>query len=114
MQSLSKRMSDLERAIDTAMLGGQDERAQELQQELEEIVSHARRFTRPGDRSRTFDDTAERARTSVQKAIRRAISKVGISAPHLADALRASVRTGHRCSYEPTGGAPEAWDVRSR
>lgn len=71
-------------------------------------------LTRPGERSRRFDHAAERARTSVQKAIRRAIANVARSAPRLGDDLLASVHTGHRCTYEPTHGAPETWTVKIR
>jgi tetratricopeptide (TPR) repeat protein len=114
IRSLSRRMSQLEDEIDRATLRGQGDRAEQLQRELDEIVGHARVVSRPGERSRRFDDAAERARTSVQKAIRRAISNVARSAPHLGAELLASVHTGHRCAYEPTRGAPEAWIVRVR
>jgi tetratricopeptide (TPR) repeat protein len=114
LRSLGRRMSQLEDEIDRATLRGEGDRADQLQRELDEIVGHARAVTRPGERSRRFDDAAERARTSVQKAIRRAIINVARSAPHLGDELLASVHTGHRCAYEPTRGAPEAWTVRVR
>jgi hypothetical protein len=107
-------MSQLEDEIDRATLRGEGDRGDQLQRELDEIVGHARAVTRPGERSRRFDDSAERARTSVQKAIRRAIANVARSAPQLGDELLASVHTGHRCSYEPTCGAPSAWTVRAR
>ena len=81
--------------------------------ELAELVSHTRAATGLGGRSRRFDDETERARTSVQKAIRRAIANIGRDAPRLADSLRASVHTGYRCWYEPGPGAPERWGVRA-
>jgi hypothetical protein len=52
-------------------------------------------------RSRTFVDDAERARTAVAKAIRRAIDRVGRTEPALADRLRDQVRTGLVCCFIP-------------
>lgn len=85
-----------------------------LQEELDEIVLHTRTATGRAGRSRRFDDPAERARTSVQKAIRRAIDQIDGQAPRLAVALRSSVVTGYRCCYEPRAGAPTHWDVQAK
>jgi tetratricopeptide (TPR) repeat protein len=111
-RALRDRLGDLESAIDAAVLRGNDERAAALQTELDGIIDHLRRSAGPGGRHRKFDDASERARTSVQKAIRRAIASVGRDCPQLASDLTQSVKTGYRCRYEPTGGAPERWDVR--
>jgi hypothetical protein len=67
----------------------------------------------PGGRSRRFDDTSERARTSVQKAIRRAITAIGRNCPQLGALLAESVKTGYTCRYEPVPDAPARWDVRA-
>jgi hypothetical protein len=110
--ALKNRLADLESSIDTVVLRGDDDRATELQAELDGIVDHLRRSVGPGGRARRFDDASERARTSVQKAIRRAITAIGRDCPQLATDLAQSVKTGYRCRYEPTGRAPERWNVR--
>ncbi|HVX19700.1 MAG TPA: AAA family ATPase [Acidimicrobiales bacterium] len=113
IEALRRRVGDLERAIDDAVLDRREEDRAELQRELEEVLDHARSVARPGGGSRVFDDPAERARTAVQKAIRRAVRSVGAQAPQLGSALEASVRTGHRCCYVPVGDAPVTWTVQT-
>jgi len=51
--------------------------------------------------SRHFTDAGERARTSVRKAITRAIEKIGHVDPAAAAHLATHVRTGHVCRYSP-------------
>jgi len=58
-------------------------------------------------------DASERARTSVQKAIRRAITAIGRGCPQLASDLAQSVKKGYRCCYKPTAGAPERRNIRN-
>ena len=113
VRSLRQRVRDLERQVDEATLAGHHEEAAARQEEIDEIVRHAGAAMGASGRARRFNDAAERARTAVQKAIRRAIGSIDRDAPRLGEALRASVRTGHRCCYEPAAGAPEAWDVQT-
>ena len=84
-----------------------------LQQELDELKLHLRATVGPNGRSRRFDDANERARTSVQKAIRRAVAAIGRDCPGMGAALQASVKTGYHCRYDPAPGAPERWAVRA-
>ncbi|HEX9504528.1 MAG TPA: hypothetical protein VGA62_00855, partial [Acidimicrobiia bacterium] len=112
LRALRQRMHDLEDAIDTATLQGSTDRADQLQRELDQIANHVRVAVRHDGLSRQFDDATERARTSVQKAIRRAIHNIGRDAPRLARALEDSISTGYRCCYEPRPPAPEQWTVQ--
>ncbi|MFI6096119.1 hypothetical protein ACIA8G_11225 [Lentzea sp. NPDC051213] len=73
-----------------------------LEAELEALLSHLERETGLGGRTRNFAGPAERARTAVRKAIRRAIDTIAANAPSTADALREAVTTGYRCSYRPS------------
>jgi hypothetical protein len=54
-----------------------------------------------GGRPRTFSGGEERVRTAVGKAIRRATERIAIADPVIGEELRATVRTGVRCSYNP-------------
>jgi hypothetical protein len=56
-----------------------------------------------GGRSRAFDDDAERARISVQKAIRRALAAVLEADAVLGRRLERSIVTGAHCAYLPAG-----------
>ena len=53
----------------------------------------------------------ERARTAVQKSIRRALDRIAVSAPRLGAGLATSIRTGSVCSFEPGDGVPADWHV---
>jgi hypothetical protein len=114
LSALRRRMEELEDELDSATLAGHADRAARLQAELDELAPHARAAAGLAGRSRVFGDSTERARTSVQKAIRRAISSIGQDAPRLAERLQVSVQTGYSCRYEPRSGAPDRWTVRTR
>jgi tetratricopeptide (TPR) repeat protein len=111
LRALRQRVSELEDELDAATLRGDDDKIAHAQAELDAVIEHARASAGLGNRSRQFDDATERARTSVQKAIRRAIANIERDAPELATALRESVRTGYQCRYEPTHAAPRRWVV---
>ncbi|MDX3661460.1 hypothetical protein PV646_29495 [Streptomyces sp. ID05-26A] len=90
------RIRDLRARID-------DNPTPRLEAELEALLSHLERETGMGGRGRNFAGPAERARTAVRKAIRRAIDAIAVTEPAAADALRDAVTTGYRCSYHPVG-----------
>ena len=106
-----RRMDELRRAIETAEANLDVERVAVYRAELDELVEHVEDQLGLAGRSRRFADSSERARTAVQKAIRRAIHRVGVGAPTLAEGLSRSVRTGSLCRYEPVEGMPTAWVV---
>jgi hypothetical protein len=47
----------------------------------------------------------------VQKAIRRAVARIGESTPVLGELLAASVQTGLVCRFDPVEGLPREWQV---
>jgi hypothetical protein len=110
-EAYRRQVVELRRDIDQADDNGDIERAARLRAELDALVEELTRLVRPGGRSRAFTDADERARTSVQKALRRAIEAIRGGAPRLADGLTRSVRTGTVCRFEPVD-LPEQWLVR--
>ncbi|MDQ3293983.1 MAG: hypothetical protein M3527_06000, partial [Actinomycetota bacterium] len=98
---------DLQEAEDAADLG----RVEKLRLELDNLLEHVGAQMGLGGQSRSFADERERARTAVQKALRRAIDRVRAAAPELGEALLGSVRTGSLCSFEPGDTLPRRWDV---
>lgn len=60
-------------------------------------------------RDRVGTSTPERARTSVTKAIHRAIAKIGERDPSLFRHLENTVRTGAFCSYLPEEHTRVTW-----
>ena len=85
---------------------GDSGRAEQLRGELEFLVAQlAQRF---GSRARTRS-AAETARKAVTKVIRAQIGKLLDAHPPLGEHLRAAVRMGTFCTYEP--GTPTIWEV---
>jgi hypothetical protein len=110
-ESYRRRLTELRAEIDEADADADIERSARLRIELDALTDELTKMLRPGGRSRAFAGSQERARTAVQKAIRRAIDRIAAEAPDLADGLRRSVRTGTHCSFEPEAGVPSHWTV---
>jgi hypothetical protein len=111
-QEVRRRLLDLQSDIDEADADADIERASRLRAELDALVDELTRTTGLGGRSRSFAGASERARTSVQKAIRRALDRIGEQAPALAKSLGESVRTGTRCRFDPINGLPGRWKLK--
>lgn len=62
-----------------------------------------------GGRPRTTGSSAERARTTVRKAIAGALDAIHAADPVVARHLTTYVRTGLRCCYEPDPDLPVEW-----
>jgi hypothetical protein len=54
---------------------------------------------------------AERARVNVTRTLRATIERVAAAAPRAGAHLRASIRTGGHCRYDPAPGGPSRWRV---
>lgn len=106
LDALQGRVEDLRGRIASAELHG--ESADSDRAELDAIARHLAVSLGLGGRVRSFDDLPERARTSVQKAVRRVIDRVEEEHPLLGGHLRQSTRTGSSCCYDP---APRATPV---
>jgi hypothetical protein len=91
-------------------------RVERLEAEIEALARELDRATGLGGRTRHFVVPAERARTSVRKAIKRALDAVEAADPTVAAELRAAVTTGYLCSYDPDAAGPvhEPRDVTGR
>ncbi len=96
-----RRIESLRRELEDAEADADIERSARLRVELDQLVEHVEASMGLAGRSRSFIDTSERARTAVQKAIRRAVDRIKLSAPRLGDMLSRCIRTGTSCRYEP-------------
>jgi hypothetical protein len=110
---LRRRVNELQRRIDLADDHGDTALSQQLCEELDRIKVELSRNLGLGGGSREFATPTERARTSVQKAIRRALDSIAEQAPELASELRRSIHTGTYCRFQPVEGLPSNW-VTSR
>ncbi|SER36537.1 hypothetical protein SAMN05216188_110264 [Lentzea xinjiangensis] len=73
------------------------------------IVGELRRATGLGGRSRAASSEAERARVNVTRTLLSALDRMAVQAPLAAAHLRASIRTGLACRYDPAPGGPPRW-----
>ena len=87
-------------------------RAEGFRIELDAIVEQLEAATGLGGRPRTFTNEHERARTSVRKAIKRAIDEIQAADPVVGEALRSAVVTGSVCMYTPASSGNVRWTVR--
>jgi adenylate cyclase len=53
----------------------------------------------------------ERARSAVSKRIKAALKKIHALHPPLGRYLRATIKTGHVCSYVPDEAKPPIWEA---
>lgn len=110
-EALERRLLDLQ--VDITEADGNNDlvRLELLQNEFDQVVDHLASAFGLGGRQRTSGGSGERARSAVTWRIRAAIRKIDAVLPSLGRHLRASIRTGTFCSYDPE--TPTAWDITS-
>lgn len=99
--SCHARIRDLQAALADAERDGDLARSERLGAELDALIEQLSAAIGLGGRGRTLGDPVEKARTAVTWRIRSAIKKVAEAHPELGRHLKASIRTGAFCSYEP-------------
>jgi hypothetical protein len=88
-------------------------RADRFRIELDALVEQIEAATGLGGRPRAFTNEHERARTSVRKAIKRAIDEITRADPVVGEILDAAVVTGSVCMYTPASSPHNVqWTVR--
>ena len=87
-------------------------RADRLRIELEAVVEQIEVATGLGGRPRAFTNERERARTSVRKAIKRAVDEIRAADAVVGDILDSAVVTGSVCMYTPAPPRNVRWTVR--
>jgi len=102
-----QRLDELQTALADAKAAGAVATADRLEHEIEFLVRELSRAVGLGNRERRAGSAAERARLNVTRAIKAAEDTIAALHPTLGDYLRATVRTGTFCAYEPD--VPVAW-----
>jgi tetratricopeptide (TPR) repeat protein len=85
------------------------ERVARLDEEERALVGELVAAVGLGGRDRPAASAAERARVSVTRAIRGAMSRIGEQSPPLGAHLEATIRTGTFCAYAPDPRTPLTW-----
>jgi tetratricopeptide (TPR) repeat protein len=105
-----QRIRELTEDLAEAELHADIARAERLRTELDVIVEQLAAATGLHGRPRRFNDPAERARTAVRKALKRAIDEIDAAAPAIGGLLRRTITTGAECAYTP-GPTDPTWTV---
>jgi tetratricopeptide (TPR) repeat protein len=101
-----QRLRDLDADLAEAKEWADQGRVAAAQAERDALLGELGRATGLGGRARTAGSSHERARVAVQKAITAAIDRIETIDADLGRHLRAHVRTGLTCSYEPEPDDP--------
>ena len=107
-----RRVGELEAEIDEARSAYDISRVEALELELDFVVRELKSAVGLGGRDRKPGSSEERARLSVSRAVKRALERLDEVDQNLAGHLRAAVRTGVYCVYQPDPLAEITWDVR--
>jgi hypothetical protein len=95
------RLTELDQDIDDAAACNDPERAARAVAERDALISELTRALGLAGRSRRLGDDTERARKAVSGRINHAIDRLQNYHPDLAAHLRAAIRTGTACTYQP-------------
>lgn len=100
-QAYKRRLEVLRAEIDEADDNDDVTRATRARAEYKQVLVELQHATGLGGRARGFADVGERARTAVQKAIRRAITRIRTADAPIGRELDDTIVTGMRCCYLP-------------
>ena len=109
--SVRNTLDTLAAEADAADRAGDRTAATRLEAERQALVGELSRAAGLAGRHRLAPLENERARVNVTRTLRAAIERIAPAAPGAAAHLRASVRTGTACRYEPAPGGPGRWHV---
>lgn len=108
-QEYKRRLIELrERLEDQRELGNQ-ERAAEIESEIDFLAREISRAVGLGGRDRRAGSAAERARLNVTRAIKAATQKISEHSLELSEILERSIKTGSFCSYAADSAFPIQW-----
>lgn len=105
------RVRDLEEEIADAEAWNDEARAAIARDELSAVAEEVARSTGLLGRARSFASDSERARVSVTRVIKAALSRIGEESPELKHHFASTVRTGTYCSYNPDPRLPIRWEL---
>ena len=106
-----RRLAALDDVLDDADAAGDSIRAQQAATERDALLGELRRASGLGGRDRGVSGADERARVNVTRTLRATLDKITDAAPGAGAHLKASIRTGRACRYQPAPGGPDRWRV---
>jgi hypothetical protein len=109
-QAYRRRLAEIDEDIDEAQAHGDAERRTRAEAEREFLTRELSRAVGLGGRDRRAGAASERARASVTRALRQALTHIGEHHQLLSNHLQRAVRTGTYCAYLPDPRAPAVWN----
>jgi hypothetical protein len=104
-----RRLAEIDDDIEQARAIGDAERAAQADAERDFLIRELARAFGLSGRARRAASASERARASVTRAVRQAMTRIGEHHPALGEHLGHAVRTGTYCAYLPDPRAPANW-----
>lgn len=108
-EAYRRRLSDIERDLTEAEDWSDVGRLDALHAERDALVGELAAATGLGGRARVTGSSHERARVAATKAITAAIDRIATVDAPLGRHLRATIRTGLHCSYQPAPDDERDW-----
>jgi tetratricopeptide (TPR) repeat protein len=106
-----RRLAEIDEDLDEAAALGDGERLALARADREYLVRELAGAFGLGGRQRGLQSPSERARASVCRALRYAVTRIGEHHPALADHLHRTVRMGTYCSYLPDPRLGVRWEL---
>ena len=110
-EAYRRRLADIEDDLTEAQANGDGERVAQAEVERDLLLGELSHAVGLGGRDRRVGSASERARASVTRAIRQAVTRIGEHHPSLGTHLDRAVRTGTFCAYLPDSRASTRWQV---
>jgi tetratricopeptide (TPR) repeat protein len=104
-----RRLAEIEEDLDDARQTRDTGRAAQAEAEREFLMAELSRAVGLGGRDRRAGSASERARVSVTRAIRHALSRIRQHHPPLGEHLDQAIRTGTYCVYLPDSRITPGW-----
>lgn len=111
VESYRRRLREVDEDIDEATQMHDMGRLELARADRDYLVAELSRAVGLGGRRRSVGGSAERARTSVTRTVRYALSRLAEHHPALAAHLDQHVHTGTYCRYEPDALVRVVWDL---
>jgi len=108
-EAYRRRLTEIEDDLEEGRALGDQSRIGQATAERDFLVRELSRAVGLGGRDRRVGSAAERARASVTRAIRQAMTRIQVRHPRLGAHLERAVHTGTYCAYLPDTRVPVVW-----
>jgi tetratricopeptide (TPR) repeat protein len=110
-QAYRARLHELQQELDEAESWHDPERAERAREEMDFIARELARAVGLGGRDRSSRSASERARLSVTRAVRNAMSRIAEHSRGMGEHLETTIHTGTYCAYRPDSRVPVRWQT---